>query len=232
MGSASSRESKHRWRWVDEHAADRLGIDKGKAVTKGGTVTEFDFAVQKAETSGQYGKPAAYWKQWQDAIDGGRALKIMKPTRSGKSMGAWQLDATLYRTPNPEIADTINTVLKMAQKRAYVAATLSATNASEYFTQDMDDFVDVDYSTLPSSPSPGDLKAAKDPALTVRAESETKPEPEKPPELSAALQRTEAFLKDVTEKAVDAQAQCNDLQRKNTSPFRRTGASERYFTGG
>ena len=45
--------------------------------------------------------------------------------------------------PNADIADVINTVLKIAQKRAYIAATLSATNASEYFTQDLEDFVDV-----------------------------------------------------------------------------------------
>lgn len=33
----------------------------------------------------------------------------------------------------------VNTVRKMAQKRAYVAATLSATGASQYFTQDLED---------------------------------------------------------------------------------------------
>lgn len=42
---------------------------------------------------------------------------------------------------NPDIADQTNTILKMAQKRAFVAATLIATNTSDYFTQDMEDFI-------------------------------------------------------------------------------------------
>lgn len=36
-------------------------------------------------------------------------------------------------------ADLVNTIQKMAQKRALIAATLVATNASEFFTQDMED---------------------------------------------------------------------------------------------
>jgi hypothetical protein len=43
---------------------------------------------------------------------------------------------------NPDIADTYNTVLKMAKKRAYVDATITAAAASDMFTQDMEDFVD------------------------------------------------------------------------------------------
>lgn len=42
---------------------------------------------------------------------------------------------------NPDVAELTNTILKMAQKRALVAATLIATNTSDYFTQDMEDFV-------------------------------------------------------------------------------------------
>jgi uncharacterized protein (UPF0212 family) len=42
---------------------------------------------------------------------------------------------------NPDAAEQVNTILKMAQKRALVAAVLIATNASDYFTQDLDDFV-------------------------------------------------------------------------------------------
>lgn len=35
--------------------------------------------------------------------------------------------------------DIVNTILKMAQKRAFVGATISATGASDYFTQDLED---------------------------------------------------------------------------------------------
>jgi ssDNA-binding Zn-finger/Zn-ribbon topoisomerase 1 len=44
--------------------------------------------------------------------------------------------------PNPDVADLVNTIQKMAQKRALIAATLNATNASDWFTQDIEDFVE------------------------------------------------------------------------------------------
>src|SRR5919199_4443939 len=44
------------------------------------------------------------------------------------------------RVPNADIADQVNTIQKMGQKRALVAAVLIAVNASEFFTQDVEDF--------------------------------------------------------------------------------------------
>lgn len=41
--------------------------------------------------------------------------------------------------PNPDLADTFNTVLKMSNKRALIAAILNGTAASDIFTQDMED---------------------------------------------------------------------------------------------
>ena len=43
------------------------------------------------------------------------------------------------REDNPDIADTWNTVLKMAKKRAFVDAVKSTTAASDIFTQDVED---------------------------------------------------------------------------------------------
>jgi len=43
------------------------------------------------------------------------------------------------RLINEDVADLVNTILKMAQKRALVAATLITVNASEFFTQDLED---------------------------------------------------------------------------------------------
>jgi hypothetical protein len=51
------------------------------------------------------------------------------------------LDQNTGQIKNPDIADLANTILKMADKRALVAATLIATGLSEYFTQDVEDFV-------------------------------------------------------------------------------------------
>jgi hypothetical protein len=41
---------------------------------------------------------------------------------------------------NPDMEDLPNTLLKMAKKRAFIDATLTATNASEFYTQDMEDY--------------------------------------------------------------------------------------------
>ena len=57
---------------------------------------------------------------------------------------------------NPDPADLPNTLQKMAQKRALVAAVLIATNASEYFTQDAEDFAptgDVIDAQMPPEPA-------------------------------------------------------------------------------
>ena len=48
-------------------------------------------------------------------------------------------EQSLGRIENPDIADSYNTVLKMSKKRAYVDATITATAASDIFTQDLED---------------------------------------------------------------------------------------------
>lgn len=52
------------------------------------------------------------------------------------------------RVDNPDIADTYNTVLKMAKKRAHVDAMLTATAASDILTQDVEDM------TMPTPDEP------------------------------------------------------------------------------
>lgn len=57
---------------------------------------------------------------------------------------------------NPDMADLPNTLQKMAQKRAFIAATLIAVNASEFFTQDVEDLhygaVDGEYTVTDDAP--------------------------------------------------------------------------------
>lgn len=150
-GSCNSMEKKYRWRWVT--ASDiPAGLDKARLQTKGGRISEFDFALDKSETSGQYGKPAEYWKQFQQAIQDKTATRISKKTKSGKEYPAWEIDSTLYAIPNTEIADLVNTILKMAQKRSLVAVVLIGANASEWFTQDMEDFIDGSFVDADATP--------------------------------------------------------------------------------
>jgi hypothetical protein len=53
---------------------------------------------------------------------------------------------------NADIYDLVNTIQKMAQKRALTAATLLAVNASEFFTQDLED---IETPWKPGSAAPG-----------------------------------------------------------------------------
>jgi hypothetical protein len=140
-GSCNSWEKKYRYRWVQEPEVP-AHLDKSKLKTRGGKTSEFAFAIDKAETTGKYGKPAEYWKRFTDAIANGTARAIKRKTSSNKEMDAWEIDATLYCIPNDDVAEQVNTILKMAQKRALVAAVLIVTGASDYFTQDIDDYID------------------------------------------------------------------------------------------
>jgi len=65
------------------------------------------------------------------------------------------------RVANEDLADQYNTVLKMANKRALVAAVLNVTAASDIFTQDLEDLprdeprpLDVTPGASPASPTP------------------------------------------------------------------------------
>ena len=86
--------------------------------------------------------------------------------------------------PNPDIADLVNTLEKMADKRALVAATLLATGCSDIFTQDLEDGVGsadterapvVDEDGVIAHPSEESLKAAA--AIGDAAPSSSGPPP-------------------------------------------------------
>jgi hypothetical protein len=60
------------------------------------------------------------------------------------------IEQIVGKVANPDIADLVNTLQKMAQKRAYIGSALLATNASEFFTQDMEDFTPtIDHDAQP-----------------------------------------------------------------------------------
>jgi len=141
-GSCNSLEPKfgYLWKQVNE-LPEGTDISRLPSKTTGKKLSEFDFAINKGETSGQYGKPQEYWDNWRQAIQSGRAKQVNKKSKSGKDLIAWELDetVTVYRIMNPDVIGVKNTIMKMAQKRAFVGAILLATGASEFFTQDIED---------------------------------------------------------------------------------------------
>ena len=61
------------------------------------------------------------------------------------------------KVKNPDVADIVNTLIKMAEKRALVAAALIATSASEFYTQDAEDsshVQDAEYEVRQPEPPP------------------------------------------------------------------------------
>ena len=84
--------------------------------------------------------PRAYWDlrgedpaKAQDLI-GGKGFSVKKVDGQG-----WMIAKGGEKVENDNPADTYNTVLKMAKKRALVDAVLTATAASDIFTQDLED---------------------------------------------------------------------------------------------
>lgn len=62
-----------------------------------------------------------------------------------------------YRVPNDEVFNLVNTIQKMACKRALIAAVLIGANASEFFTQDIEDlrdFTDAEFEVIEDTPAP------------------------------------------------------------------------------
>lgn len=143
VGSCNSKEKKYRWFWVSK---DKLpaGMSPESCESQGmkRTLFEFEFAINKGETTGHYGKPAEYWEGWRKAIREGRAKATEKETRDKKKMLKGYervVDDTLYRIPNDDPFSIVNTIEKMAKKRAMVDAALSVGRLSELFTQDLED---------------------------------------------------------------------------------------------
>lgn len=174
IGSCNSYEKKYRWRWVSESDLPS-GADTSKMMSRSGTLREPTFAISRSETGGKYGKPAAYWQRFKDAMESGAGRHIRIPKRGGgEDMDGWEIGGTLYRVQNDDLADSINTVQKMAQKRALIAATLIAANASEFYTQDLDDLDFIEGETIQT------------PQDAQHANGESKPQPVKPAATSPA----------------------------------------------
>jgi hypothetical protein len=75
------------------------------------------------------------WVGDRDLPSGIDKSKLVSQERRSKTGGHW----TVYRLDNEDIYSQVNTILKMAKKRALVDAALSAGRLSDVFTQDIED---------------------------------------------------------------------------------------------
>jgi len=112
------------------------------------------------------------------------------------------------KVPNDNLADTYNTILKIANKRSLVAATLVVTAASDIFTQDVEDMptvvIDTEYKVKheeskpapvvvnpPAPPTPAPVVVAPKPAQTPKEE----PKKVDPKELESSVYVVETVSK-------------------------------------
>lgn len=80
----------------------------------------------------------------------------------------------VYRLDNDDVCSQVNTIMKMAKKRALVDATLSACRLSSVFTQDFDDVEDVPDAApqKPAGKPPVDMPKAKSEAAKPAEQQE------------------------------------------------------------
>ncbi len=119
VGEASSMESKHRYR----NAAAEVR-DTGDLL------------------------PSTYWDMRNKQSDE-RAKQWLASAYDGKNVGPKKIDGAWHvvefmggsdaKIENPNPTDVHNTVLKMAKKRAFVDASITATASNDFFTQDLED---------------------------------------------------------------------------------------------
>ncbi len=114
------------------------------------------------------------------------------------------------KMPNPDIADVINTVQKMGQKRAYVAATLTATGLSGRFTQDLEDLpAPRETQRAPEEPRPAATDIPRNGAPEGR---EPSPEVQRADtDLEAHLKRMGAGFKEAVAELEWAKGELNAL---------------------
>ena len=78
-----------------------------------------------------------YRYRWvsKNQIPAGMDIKGLATKSNGSGNNSW----TTYRLDNDNPHDLMNTILKMAKKRAFIDAILTVTGASRIFTQDVED---------------------------------------------------------------------------------------------
>lgn len=131
-------------------------------------------------------------------------------TKKGKGGSTYQV----YVVENTEPFDLINTLQKMAQKRALTAATLIAANASEFYTQDVEDMQYIDGEIVEEQ-----QKATNQPATTKPAQPATS----KPADYSKVMDSKNELYSSKTAEQLTA------IIEKNAAPAEKIAAAKFYL---
>jgi hypothetical protein len=117
-----------------------VGQGVGSATTMEG---KYRYRGGEKEGTGQP-IPKEYWNMKKAGDSAGAQALIGGPGFApGKIDGQWEICSIGEKQEHDNPADYYNTILKMAKKRAHVDAILTATAASDIFTQDVEDMPEV-----------------------------------------------------------------------------------------
>ncbi len=119
----------------------------------------------------------------------GDAGKAMRDKLQSKQVSTRNGPAKMYRLDNEDIYSQVNTILKMAKKRALVDAALSAGRLSEVFTQDIED--------IGPEPEPEPEPVHPKTAVPVAQVVEQAPQAESRPQEAARSQEKAAQKRDL-----------------------------------
>jgi len=99
---------------------------------------KYRYRAGEGESTGKQ-VPKAYWDNWK--TDPAKAQELLggKEFKAAKVDGVWMISKKGSQVEHPNPADFYNTVIKMGKKRAHVDAIITATAASDIFTQDIKD---------------------------------------------------------------------------------------------
>lgn len=101
--------------------------------------------------------------RWRWVFDNELPPDVDKDTlKKQTGMSRWKKPYTRYRVENEDVFSQVNTILKMAKKRALVDAALSAGRLSEIFTQDVEDMRNNIPEQKEANAKPAKPKATKD----------------------------------------------------------------------
>jgi hypothetical protein len=150
LGSCNSREKKYRCRYEVAPSDKPVPPDYWKARTRGDNKAMKRIIQQAGE-----------------GLDG----DSFRPVKD--NLGNWVVGvSTQVINENPMEDD--NTLLKMAAKRAKVAATLNATAASDLFTQDVEDYEEPQAAESPKGSPPETSKGKKSASAQKKTENQTR----------------------------------------------------------
>lgn len=136
---------------------------------------------------------------------------------------------TIGRTENPDILDTVNTVLKMAKKRAKIDAVIGVTRSSGIFTQDIEEGIVTTATAVKEVERTTEAETFTKPSgETVRGKggTEATPPPPSSPEKKETIENEEGMIKNFARSFKDALPK--HLQ-KNDDPLRHEWLGINFF---